>query len=147
MKTKMLALLAAAVLSTWAAAAPEAERVPPIVRSGLAAYKADGAQAAITAWMVGSPIALTEEPERELRALRQFESTFGNYQDFHVVRIATISATAQMVYVQLDYLNGPAFGKFLAFEAKGTWKIVRFNFGADPEIVWGLSLFNAPDMS
>jgi hypothetical protein len=51
-----------------------------------------------------------------------------------------------MVYVQLDYLNGPAFGKFLAYEAKGTWKIVRFNFGADPEAVWGFSLFGAPDV-
>ena len=128
-------------------AAPDADRVPPIVRSGLAAYKADGAQAAINAWMVGSPIALTEAPEREVRALRQFESQFGAYQDFHVVRIATISPTAQMIYVQLDYFNGPAFGKFLAYEAKGTWKIVSFNFGADPEAVWGLSLFNAPDMS
>jgi hypothetical protein len=60
---KMIALLLAAVLSTCAVAAPEADKLPPIVRSGLAAYKSDGAWAAMNAWMVGSPIAQTELPQ------------------------------------------------------------------------------------
>jgi len=145
MKMKVIALLLAAALATCAMAAPDASRLPPIVRSGLAQYKADGAQAGINAWMVGSPIALSEQPQREVGALRRFESLFGAYQDFHVVRIVAISPTTQMIYLQLDYLNGPAFGKFLVYQARETWNIVSFDFGADPEVVWGLSLFSAPE--
>jgi hypothetical protein len=144
---RIMALLLAAALSTCAWAAPDASRLPPIVRSGFTRYKADGAQAAITAWMVGSPIALGEQPEREVRALRQFESRFGAYQDFHVVRIVTISPTTQMIYLQLDYLNGPAFGKFLVYQARETtWNITSFSFGGDPEALWGASLLSAPDV-
>ena len=144
---KTLAALFAVILSTCAWAAPDASRLPAIVRSGFSLYKADGAQAAITAWMVGSPIALSDQPEREVRSLRQFESRFGAYQDFHVVRIVTISPTTQMIYLQLDYLNGPAFGKFLVYQARETtWNIVSFSFGADPEVLWGASLFSAPDL-
>ena len=141
----MIALLLAAILSTCAAAEQDAGRLPPIVRSGLAAYKADGAQAAINAWAVGSPIALAEQFQREVRTLRHFEDQFGAYQDFHVVRIVVISPTAQMVYVQLDYLNGPEFGKFLVYQTKEARNIVSFGFGADPEALWGVSLFGAPD--
>ena len=50
-----------------------------------------------------------------------------------------------MIYVQLDYLNGPAFGKFLVYQTKAAWNIVNFTFGADPEALWGFSLFGAPD--
>jgi hypothetical protein len=142
---KMIALLLAGVLSTCAAAAPDVGNLAPIVRSGLTAYKADGAQAAVTAWMVGSPIALGEKPQREVQALQRFETLFGAYQDFHLVRIVAISPTTQMVYVQLDYLKGPAFGKFLVYQAKGTWSVVNFGFGTDPESVWNVSLFGAPD--
>jgi hypothetical protein len=143
---KMIALLLAAALSTCAMAAPDAGKLPPIVRSGLAAYKADGAQAAINAWMVGSPVALAEHLQREVGTLRHFEEQFGAYQDFHVVRIVAISPTAQMVYVQLDYLNGPAFGKFLVYQTKAAWNIVKLSLDTDPEAVWNLSLFGAPDM-
>ncbi|MGD1000959.1 MAG: hypothetical protein ABSA67_09715 [Candidatus Brocadiia bacterium] len=146
MKTKLLALLLAAVLATCAMAAPDAGSLPPIIRSGLAKYKADGAQAAVNAWMIGSPIALSEEPQHQVHALRAFEGQFGVYQDFHVVRIVSISPTTQMIYIQLDYVNGPAFGKFLAYQARESWNVVSFGFGADPEVVWGLSLFGAPDM-
>jgi hypothetical protein len=142
---KMLALLLAVVLSTCAMAAPDVGKLPPIVRSGLEAYKADGAQAAINAWMIGSPIALTEEPQREVHTLRHFEDQFGAYQDFHLVRIVAISPTAQMIYVQLDYLKGPAFGKFLVYQTTEAWNIVTLSFGADPEALWGVSLFGAPD--
>jgi hypothetical protein len=142
---KMIALLLAVVLSTCAMAASDASKLPPVVRSGLEAYKADGAQVAINAWAVGSPIALAEQFQREVRTLRHFEDQFGAYQDFHVVRIVVISPTAQMVYVQLDYLNGPAFGKFLAYQTKTAWNIVSLRFDADPETAWGFSLFGAPD--
>jgi hypothetical protein len=126
-------------------AAPDASRLPPIVRSGLAAYKADGAQAAINAWTIGSPMAQTPEAQARVHALREFEEMFGAYQAFHVVRIVTISPTAQMVYVQLDYLNGPVFGKFLAYQTKTAWNVASFNFAADPEVVWGVSIFGSPD--
>jgi hypothetical protein len=144
---KMLAVLWAAIFSACAMAAPDAGRLPPIVRSGFTQYKSDGAQAAVTAWMVGSPIALGDQPERVVHALRQFEDRFGAYQDFHAVRIVTISPTTQMIYLQLDYLNGPAFGKFLVYQAReNAWNIVSFSFGADPEALWGYSLFGAPDV-
>jgi hypothetical protein len=142
---KMIALLLAAVLSTSALAAPDVSSLPPIVRSGLTAYKADGAQAAITAWMISSPIALGEQPQHEVRALQHFEGQFGAYQDFHLVRIVTISPTTQMIYIQLDYLKGPAFGKFLVYQAKGMWSVVNFGFSADPEAAWNFSLFSAPE--
>ena len=142
---KMIALLLATALSTCAMAAPDVANLAPIVRSGLAVYKADGAQSAITAWMVGSPIALSEKPQREVQALQRFEGLFGAYRDFHLVRIVAISPTTQMVYVQLDYLKGPAFGKFLVFQTKEAWNIVNFSFGTDPEVVWNVSLFGAPD--
>jgi hypothetical protein len=143
---KTLALLLAMVLSTCAMAVtpPDAGQLPPVVRSGLAAYKADGAQAAINAWMIGNPIALNEKLQHEVVTLRHFEELFGAYQDFHVVRIVTISPTTQMIYVQLDYLKGPAFGKFLVYQAKDSWNIVNLAFGVDPEAVWDHSLFGAP---
>ena len=75
------------------------------------------------------------------------ENQFGAYRDFHVVRIVTISPTTQMIYIQLDYPNGPAFGKFLVYQARESWNIVSFKFGADPEVVYGLSLFGAPDIA
>jgi hypothetical protein len=146
MKMKVIALLLAAVLSTCAMASPDASRLPAIVRSGFAAYKADGAQAAINAWMIGSPIAQTEQAQHEVHALRRFESQFRNYQDFHVVRIVSISPTTQMLYVQLDYINGPAFGKFLVYQAGESWNVINFSFGDDPEVLWGLSLFGAQDL-
>ncbi len=146
MKTKLLALLAAAVLATCAMAASDAGSLPPIVGSGLARYKADGAQAAVTAWRIGSPIALTDEPQHEVHALRAIEGQFGAFQDFHVVRVVAISPTTQMIYIQLDYLNGPAFGKFLSYQAREKWNIVSFNFGTDPEVVYGLNIFSAPGL-
>ena len=126
MKTKLLALLAAAVLATCAMAASDAGSLPPIVGSGLARYKADGAQAAVNAWMIGSPIALTEEPQHEVHALRAIEGQFGAFQDFHVVRVVAISPTTQMIYIQLDYLNGPAFGKFLVVPGEGEVEYRQF---------------------
>ena len=50
-----------------------------------------------------------------------------------------------MIYLQFDYLNGPAFGKFLAYQTKTAWNIVNLGFGGDPEAIWGVSLFGAPD--
>ena len=151
---RMIAVLLAAALSTCALAAPDAGKLPAIVRTGFATYKADGAQAAVTAWMAGSPIALGEQPQRGVRALVRFEEMFGAYQDFHVVRIVTISPTTQMVYLQLDYQKGPAFGKFLVYQAKDaynqakdTYNIVSLGFGADPEAVWNCSLFGTTQLT
>jgi hypothetical protein len=142
---KIMALLLAAALSTCGFAA-DAGRLPAIIRGGFTTYKADGAQAAVNAWMVGSPIAMGEQPDREVRSLHQFENRFGAYQDFHVVRIVALSPTTQMIYVQLDYANGPAFGKFLAYQAReNVWNVINFSFGADPEVLWGTSLYGTQD--
>ena len=142
---KLMGLVLAAILSTCAVAAPDSGRLPPILRSGLTAYKADGAQAAINAWIIGSPIAMSEQPQREVRALRRLEEQFGAYQDFHVVRVVAVSPTTEIVYLQLDYLRGPGFGKFLVYQTKDAWNVVTFAFGDDPEVVWGVLLFGAPD--
>jgi len=146
---KTMAMLFAAVLSTCvlAADAPAQDqaKLPEIVLSGLNAYRTDGAQAAVNVWMAGSPIERTEQPERQLRNLRRFEELYGAYKEFHPVRTVPISPTCRMVYIQLDYQKGPAFGKMLVFKTDDGWKIVNFTFNADPEALWVVSMFGSTE--
>jgi hypothetical protein len=110
--------------------------VPGIVREGLQAYKLQGADAALKAWLKRSPIEANPEAMSQGGMLKTAEGLYGSYQAYQVKFVGVPSRSTRLVYLVMDYERGPLFAKFVTFKRAKSWQIVSFKFHTDVEQVW-----------
>jgi hypothetical protein len=117
------------------APATDSDEVPKVIVSGLDAYKAEGPDAAVKAWIKGSPVEGSKEALSQANNLRQVQDFYGTYKTFHLIQSRNLGPTSRMVYLVLDYEKGPLFAKFLVFRAEQGWIVASFSFNTHPEAI------------
>ena len=132
----------ASALAIYRAAAAEPSAPGPAT-AGLQAYKADGAEAAVKAWLKGSPLEGGHEATALITSLRGIEDLIGKYQDYFVARTVAFTPNCQLSYIQMNYTKGPLFAKFLVFKTGSGWIVETVRFHTDPEQVWPSRLLSA----
>lgn len=126
-------LAAGLLLQTHAAiAAPEAA-LPPVVAAGFEAYKSAGPQAAMIAWLKGSPLEGDKQAQSQSAMLVQIETYYGKFISVSPLATFEPSPGATLIFVGLKYEKGPVFAKFLTFKVGDKEAIILLKFHTDPE--------------
>jgi len=108
-------------------------KIPEIITNGLTVYKASGAEAALVEWLKGSPVEGQKDALSQSNILKQVETYYGPYKDYSLINIKDITDTAKIVYLQLNYENGPVFAYFVVYKkGGGGWIITSFQFHTEP---------------
>jgi len=128
-------LLASVELGRAVATQPPADELPPIIKSGLVAYKSEGPEAAIKAWLKGSPLEGNRDALTQVNMLRQIQDYYGSYQSFDAISSHNLTPNTQIVYFAMNYEKGPVFGKFLIYHGADGWVMVSFTFNTKPELI------------
>ncbi len=102
--------------------------IPDIVLSGLNEYKINGADAALKAWIKGSPIDNSIEALSQANILRQVETMYGKYVGYNLVIVKDISASTKLVYITINYEKGPMFVQYIVYNTGKGLVIPQFNF-------------------
>jgi hypothetical protein len=111
------------------------ENVPKIVLSGLDAYKAEGADAAIRAWIKGSPIDGSKDALSQANVLRQIQDFYGSYKTFDIISTRDLSPSIKIIYLALNYEKGPLFAKFVVYQTDQGWILTSFNFNTKEDLI------------
>ncbi len=110
------------------------EEIPPIIKSGLAAYKSNGPEAAITAWIKGSPFEGSKDAMSQSNIFKQVETFYGKYIDYQPIAIINLTPTSDLIYISMNFESGPVFCKFLTYKTQSGWILSgKFNFHTEPE--------------
>lgn len=109
--------------------------VPPILISGLDAYRTGGMGQAFRAWLRNSP--LPWDPKMAV-ALHSAEQEFGPFQGWDIVDVRSLTPTTRVVYLVLNYQLGPVFAKFVAYDTEQQvgWVVTNLKFSLDDEAVF-----------
>ena len=113
------------------------DRLPPVIVSGLQAYKEKGADEAIKAWIKDSPIDGSKEALGQANNLRMIENFYGSYQTYELVSSRSISPRIQVLFLVLDFEKGPLFAKFVVYRSQGGWIVTSFDFNTKSELIAG----------
>jgi hypothetical protein len=113
----------------------DSDKVPKFIQAGMDAYKAEGPEAAIKAWIKGSALEGSRDALTQANGLRQIGDYYGNYKAFEVSSSRTISPSTRIFYLTLEFEKGPAFAKFVIYKATEDWILVSFNFNTKPELI------------
>jgi hypothetical protein len=109
--------------------------LPPVILSGLDAYKAEGPEAAIRAWIKGSPIEGSKDALAQSNVLRQIQDFYGSYKSYDVISARILSPNIRILYLGLNYEKGPLFSKFIIFQTAQGWILTSFNFNTKEELI------------
>jgi hypothetical protein len=109
--------------------------IPPFIVAGMEAYKAKGADEAVKTWIKGSPIEGSKDALSQANALRQVQDFYGAYQSFDVIGTRDLSTKTRILYLILDYDNGPLFAKFVVYHTEKGWILTSFNFNTKDETI------------
>ena len=109
--------------------------LPQIIANGLQAYKDKGPEEAVKAWIKGGPVDGSKDALSQANNLRQVQDYYGAYQTFEIVSSKDISPKTRIVYLVLDYENGPLFAKFVAYKAEHGWIVTYFNFNTKEDAI------------
>jgi hypothetical protein len=136
--TRLAWILAVAGLgvATEAAGAqpPSAPAVPPIVTAGLEAYQAGGVDAALDAWLAGSPVEREPAAREGIRGLSTtLAPLYGKMIGSETLGVVAIGQSVRRVYIMVRYERGPAYAFFDCYRTpSGTWIIPAFLMNAQP---------------
>ncbi|HXZ13309.1 MAG TPA: hypothetical protein VEG64_13050 [Candidatus Sulfotelmatobacter sp.] len=140
MKYRWMIALAAAVLLltvaqslTTGAQESAIGEIPKYLTIGMEAYKAEGADAAVKAWIKGSPIDGSKDALSQANVLRQVQDYYGAYKAFEVIRSTNLSTNIRLTYVSINFDKGPLFAKFLSYRSEQGWILTNFAFNTKPE--------------
>jgi hypothetical protein len=111
------------------------EDVPAVIVSGLDAYKIKGPDEAVKAWIKGSPIEGSKDALSQANSLRQVQDFYGSYQSFDVIGTREMSPKTRILYLMMDYENGPLFAKFVVYRTEHGWILTSFNFNTKDDII------------
>ncbi|MBZ5648073.1 MAG: hypothetical protein LAN37_12705 [Acidobacteriia bacterium] len=119
------------------AASPEtgADELPKIILSGIAAYKAEGPEAAVKAWIKGSPIEGSKEVLSQANVLRQIQDFYGPFKGFQLIRSKNLSSNTRVIYLNINFEKGPVFAKFLVYRAEQDWILTSFLLNTNPDLI------------
>jgi hypothetical protein len=112
-----------------------ADDVPKILLSGFEAYKVQGPDAALKAWIKGSAIDGSREALSQANNLRQIQDFYGPYKGFHVIQTRNLTPSTRVVYLTVDFDKGPLFAKFTLYQAESGWIVVNFIFNTKEEVI------------
>ena len=110
-------------------------KIPAVITNGLKVYKENGPQAAIVEWLKGSPVEGQKNALSQSNILLQVEAFYGSYKDVELINIKDVSSTTKIVYVQLNYENGPVFAYFVVYKKGDSWIITSFQFHTEPSAI------------
>lgn len=117
------------------------DEIPSIIIAGLNEYKANGPEAAIIAWIKGSPFEGSKEALSQANRFKEIETFYGSYTNYHLIHIAKLTPSTKIVYFSMDFENGPVFAVFTVFKSKKGWIVTgRFNFHTEPQQILPSSL-------
>jgi hypothetical protein len=143
MKAHVLTLaLMLSVVHSSAVPVGDVTAPPAVVSAGLKAYESGGAEAAIKAWLKGSPLEGGREAVTLVTSLRGIEDLLGKYQTSRVAKTLPFAQDCQLTYVQMNYTKGPLFAKFLTYKVGPDWIVEIVKFHSDPEQVWPWELLS-----
>jgi hypothetical protein len=128
-------LLLSVVLGTSAVAQPPADEIPPVIKAGLEAYKVEGPEAAIKAWLKGSALEGSKDALSQANVLRQIQDYYGSYESFEVISTRNVTKTTQIVYLAMNFQKGPVFARFMVYHAADGWVSVTFTFNTKSEAI------------
>jgi hypothetical protein len=130
-----LLLCVFASFGSRAAGQATSDDLPKIIVSGLDAYKADGPEAAIKAWLKGSSIEGSRDAISQSNVLRQVQDYYGAYKSFDRISGRTITPTTRVLYLALNFEKGPLFAKFVIYRTDSGWILVNFVFNTKEELI------------
>jgi len=113
----------------------EPSDVPKVILSGMEAYKAEGPEAAVKAWIQGSAIEGSKDALSQANLLREVQDYYGAYKSFDVIRSRNLSPTTRIIYIILDYEKGPLFARFVVYRVEQRWILVSFTFNTKLEVM------------
>jgi hypothetical protein len=99
------------------------------------AYKNEGPEAAIKAWIKGSPIDGSRDALSQANVLRQVQDFYGAYKSYELIKSRDLTPTTRILYFTLDYEKGPLFAKFLIYRTEQGWIVVNFAFNTKEEVI------------
>lgn len=135
-KAKLTFVLVILASTALLAATPGSAPMPPIILSGADAYKAEGAEAAVKAWLKGSPLEHQKDALRQAQGMEVFEEYYGKFVGVHLIVQRNLTETTKVVFVTLDFEKGPVFCKFLLYKIDKDWVVISFLFNTkDTEIL------------
>jgi hypothetical protein len=105
--------------------------VPPILTSGMEAYKPGNAEQAIKDWTKNSPLEGTQAGTDAINNLRHAQSIFGPFQWFDIIFNREISPRVRIIYLSMNYENGPLFSRFVFYRTDRGWIVSAFDFNLD----------------
>jgi len=135
---RKLALLLAAIAFlpvSLAAQDASAPGLPGIVTAGLESYRSAGPDAAMRAWLRGSPIEGSSEAGAQAHQLYSAQHIYGNYRGFEPIGVKSFPPGTRAVYLVLDYDTGPLFARFLLYRSGAAWIVTSLAFNTDPDQV------------
>jgi hypothetical protein len=116
---------------------------PPIIATGFNAYKTEGPQAAVKAWLKGSPLEEDKEAINNAnRTLNEMHDLFRPYKSFDIIERHRMTPSIEMLYVAINYERAPMFGKFLVFRRADSWIVTTFTFNTNADKVLPASLLS-----
>ena len=114
--------------------------VPPILISGMEAYKPGNPEQAIKAWTKNSPLEGTQMATDVAYNLRQAQGLFGAFQWFDIIFNREISPRVRIVYLTMNYESGPLFARFVFYRTDRGWIVTAFDFNLDDTKVLPLTV-------
>lgn len=112
-----------------------AEDLPPVILSGLQAYKDKGPDEAVRIWIKDSPIDGSKDALSQANNLRQVQDFYGAYQTFELISAYEIGRRTRIFYLTLDFENGPLFARFVVYQSNHRWVLTRFDFNTKEEMI------------
>ena len=139
-----IAGLLSLLLSTTSYSLTSKSDIPQMIKSGLTAYKAGGPEAAIAEWIKGSPYEGSKDAMSQANVFKQIETFYGKYIDYSPISVITLTPSTKLIYLSMNFDNGPVFAEFMIYKKKKTWILSgKFNFHTEPHKILPESVFNS----
>lgn len=123
------------------ARAASSTRTPQCVILGFAAYKTDGADAAVKTWLKGGPFEGSKEAMGQAKIFQQIEALFGKYTGYETLYVKDIGSSAKLVYESINFEKGAAYARFLLYNSPAKeWIISNMDFNTKPDVILPKSL-------
>ncbi len=100
--------------------------LPPVLLSGMEAYKAKGPEEAVSLWVKNGPLDGDKEALSQVAVLRKIQSLYGAYQSFDVISSQDLTQRVRIVYLVMNYERGPLFAKFVCYRSDREWTVTDF---------------------
>jgi hypothetical protein len=138
-------LFAALVCTLYFAGSARAQAItrtdiPPVLLSGMEAYKPGNPEQGIKAWTKNSPLDGTPAAADKAIDLRQAQSVYGAFQWFDVTSNREISPRVRILYLTMNYEAGPLFSRFVFYRTDRGWIVTSFDFSLDDTKIFPITV-------